>query len=111
MVGRLVVLVLLVVGMSGIGNAFSDDELRAIYAQMKPGIRCGTTVEHLIAAYKQCVGTTMCDASIIDAGCHDKLIIEDRGGPDPIITLNGVKFPLPPPPSQPLPKKAPPIAN
>jgi len=91
----------LVLGLAAVASAgFSDNELRAIYTQMKPFIRCGMTEAHLMQKYHGCAESSMiCDGSLItvsDKGtCQDKLVFESLGGPDPIILLNGRRFPLP----------------
>jgi len=88
----------------GLGPAahagFSDDELQAIYTQMKPSIRCGMTEAHLVEKYRGCAeSSTICDASLItmtDHGpCRDALVFQNLGGPDPSIVLNGQVFPKP----------------
>jgi hypothetical protein len=91
----------LVFGLAAAARAgFADDELRAVFDQMKPVVRCGMTVEHLIEKYRTCAESSMiCDGSLIsvsDKGmCRDALMFQVMGGPDPVIILNGQSFPLP----------------
>lgn len=82
--------------------AFSDNELKGIYSQMKPSIRCGMTEAYFIEKYRGCATqSAMCEASLIsvtDKGtCTDSLQFRGLGGPDAGIIFNGATYPKPVP--------------
>ncbi|HZR81291.1 MAG TPA: hypothetical protein VFD92_09375 [Candidatus Binatia bacterium] len=87
--------------LSSAALAFSDDELRAIYVEMKQagGIQCGMTLEHLIGRYRNCapLGGTTCDGSLIvvteKGQCVDSLQFQGLDGPDAVVVLNGEQYP------------------
>lgn len=82
--------------------AFSDNELRGIYSQMKPAVRCGMTEAYFIEKYRGCATNSMlCDASLVsvtDKGtCTDSLQFRGLTGPDAAIIFNGQTYPKPVP--------------
>src|SRR5438067_13548120 len=73
----------IVLGLGAAAHAgFSDEELRAIFTQMKPFIRCGITEATFVEKYKGCAESSfICNASVItgsDKGvCQDVLVFQN----------------------------------
>lgn len=96
------VLVLATLASTTAASAFSDDELKAIYSQMKPSVRCGITEAYFIEKYRGCAtSSATCNASLVvttaNGVCTDSLEFRGLTGPDAAILFNGQAYPKPVP--------------
>lgn len=98
----LLVLVAAILAITTSAVAFSDNELKGIYSQMKPSVRCGMTEAYFVEKYRGCAEESgLCDASLnvtTAAGlCVDSLQFRGLTGTEAAIIFNGQTYPKPVP--------------